>query len=377
MAEEEVVREQAESECLHAAESREEGSTGREKPRLVVLRKSPENFLRNLLQPGGEEAAPFQTRIRVDPNVEAEAPVLARAAHRVWTDDDTGASIYLGPRRSALVPLKELQEAGVTAIVNCSKRVPCLHRPVLHYCQVAINDVDAADILSYLPGATLFLHSYLSQGQSVLVHCEAGVSRSSTVVVAYLMRYRGMCREDAYRHVQARRSIVKPNTGFWYQLELFAKNLSNAGANSAAPPSLTRTATVDAKWAKASSAVYATCRDVQESSTEDDATKQNLIKECFDALRQPGLDLEQVLCVALDFLWGRGVLAIEVEWLVHVCRTLDERTTATSLSAPVTPSAAQVALQLLTDESSPFCEQWAGEMYPELVESVQKALRVD
>jgi hypothetical protein len=309
--------------------------------------------------------------------VEAEAPVLASAAHRVWKDADTGASIFIGPRRSALVPLEELQEAGVTAIVNCSKRVPCRHRPVLNYCQVAINDVDAADILSYLPGATLFLQSYLSQGHSVLVHCEAGVSRSSTVVVAYLMRYRAMSREDAYRHVQARRSIVKPNTGFWYQLELFAKNLSNPAAASASVGSPLSTASIDAKWAKASSAVYATCRDVQQSSTKDDSAKQNLTERCFDALRQPGLDLEPVLCFALDFLWGRGVLAIEVEWLVHVCRILDERTASTLLNSPLTPSAAQVVIQLLADESSPFCEQWVGEVYEEWVERVQKALSAE
>jgi len=52
-------------------------------------------------------------------------------------------------------------------------------------------------------------------GGAVLVHCIAGVSRSSTVVIAHLMRDRGMSLLDAASLVKQRRKVVLPNVGFF------------------------------------------------------------------------------------------------------------------------------------------------------------------
>jgi protein-tyrosine phosphatase len=79
---------------------------------------------------------------------------------------------------------------------------------------VPVNYVKAANILTYLNGATTFLHTMLQQQQgSVLVHCEQGMSRSSTVVMAYLMRYQGMTRDEAYVICKSKRPMVNPNEG--------------------------------------------------------------------------------------------------------------------------------------------------------------------
>jgi len=55
-------------------------------------------------------------------------------------------------------------------------------------------------------------------GRSVLVHCAGGVSRSATVVLAYLILARKMTLNEAYHHVQVRRPIIAPNAGFFNQL---------------------------------------------------------------------------------------------------------------------------------------------------------------
>lgn len=48
----------------------------------------------------------------------------------------------------------------------------------------------------------------------VLVHCMCGVSRSATLVVAYLMRAESMTLQTAFAHVKARRSMIAPNPHF-------------------------------------------------------------------------------------------------------------------------------------------------------------------
>ena len=51
-------------------------------------------------------------------------------------------------------------------------------------------------------------------GERVLVHCAAGISRSSTIVLAYLVARRGYTLREAFEHVHARRPVVWPNDGF-------------------------------------------------------------------------------------------------------------------------------------------------------------------
>mmetsp|Transcript_24317 Transcript_24317/g.37878 ORF Transcript_24317/g.37878 Transcript_24317/m.37878 type:complete len:170 (-) Transcript_24317:42-551(-) len=53
---------------------------------------------------------------------------------------------------------------------------------------------------------------------NVFVHCNQGVSRSASVVIAYLIKKENMDLKSAFRHVKDRRRIIMPNTGFWEQL---------------------------------------------------------------------------------------------------------------------------------------------------------------
>ncbi|CAG2114126.1 unnamed protein product, partial [Medioppia subpectinata] len=60
-------------------------------------------------------------------------------------------------------------------------------------------------------------------GQTVLVHCRLGISRSATVVISYLMVKYGINSNEAIRRVRKQRSNVKPNPYFKEQLELFGE----------------------------------------------------------------------------------------------------------------------------------------------------------
>ena len=61
----------------------------------------------------------------------------------------------------------------------------------------------------------------LETGGAVLVHCYHGVSRSASIVLAYLMKSRDIDLDEALAIVTQKRPIVCPNDGFLMQLRLF------------------------------------------------------------------------------------------------------------------------------------------------------------
>merc|ERR1712232_516403 len=63
----------------------------------------------------------------------------------------------------------------------------------------------------------------------VVVHCAAGVSRATTSTCAYLMAKEGLDLNSAYSKVFACRNVVKPNAGFWRQLQDFEEALKAQG----------------------------------------------------------------------------------------------------------------------------------------------------
>lgn len=65
----------------------------------------------------------------------------------------------------------------------------------------------------------------------ILVHCHAGISRSATVCIAYIMYLKKLSLEDAYSFVKSKRSVIAPNLNFMRQLLDFEAQLENEGLN--------------------------------------------------------------------------------------------------------------------------------------------------
>ena len=55
-----------------------------------------------------------------------------------------------------------------------------------------------------------------------------GVSRSTSLVLAYLMKYKRMTLRQAFELVSSRRTCVRPNPGFWRQLLDYEKRLTSS-----------------------------------------------------------------------------------------------------------------------------------------------------
>jgi predicted protein tyrosine phosphatase len=86
--------------------------------------------------------------------------------------------------------------------------------------QINIEDFPFAELAAHLPTTTAFIHDAL-KGHSearVLVHCAEGISRSASVVAAFLMAQYGWTPGEAVGYVKEKRKIANPNFGFVKQL---------------------------------------------------------------------------------------------------------------------------------------------------------------
>jgi hypothetical protein len=79
-------------------------------------------------------------------------------------------------------------------------------------------------------------HTPRHTNNRVLVHCMAGVSRSASVLLAYMMWKEGITAARALREVQLRRSIVNPNEGFREQLLRWEEALQHDRLERGLPP---------------------------------------------------------------------------------------------------------------------------------------------
>ena len=68
----------------------------------------------------------------------------------------------------------------------------------LIYHRVDVEDVSHEPIHLYFEGAVEFISNHLEQEQRVLVHCRSGVSRSATIVLAYMVSARRYTLHDAF-----------------------------------------------------------------------------------------------------------------------------------------------------------------------------------
>ncbi|KAK1576100.1 hypothetical protein Q3G72_010946 [Acer saccharum] len=126
--------------------------------------------------------------------------------------------IYLGS--DAVAKNREiLRQNGITHVLNCVGFVcPEYFKNDLVYKTLWLQDSPSEDITSILYDVFDYFEDVREQGGRVFVHCCQGVSRSTSLVIAYLMWREGQSFEDAFQYVKAARGVTNPNMGFACQL---------------------------------------------------------------------------------------------------------------------------------------------------------------
>ncbi|CAG5896655.1 unnamed protein product [Menidia menidia] len=101
---------------------------------------------------------------------------------------------------------------------NCM--VCFVHQEMTYLCILAA-DLPTQNLTQHFKQSIMFMHESRLKREGVLVHCLAGVSRSVTLVVAYIMTVTGLGWQDALAAVRVARPCAGPNLGFQQQLQEF------------------------------------------------------------------------------------------------------------------------------------------------------------
>ncbi|XP_041111228.1 dual specificity protein phosphatase 16 [Polyodon spathula] len=135
--------------------------------------------------------------------------------------------LYLGCQRDVLN--KELMHQNdIVYVLNASNTCPKPDFiPESHFLRVPVNDSFCEKILPWLDKSVEFIEKAKASNARVLVHCLAGISRSATIAIAYIMKRMDMSLDEAYRFVKEKRPTISPNFNFLGQLLDFEKKIKN------------------------------------------------------------------------------------------------------------------------------------------------------
>ena len=134
--------------------------------------------------------------------------------------------IYIGPYPQSLDDFKLISEAGINSILNVQSDKDLIFRQINHELQlkqaknlgIKINrypmeDFNQEDLAEKLKGAGDLLHKLLKEGNTVYVHCTAGMSRAAATVIIYLVLYENYTVEEAANFCKKHRPVICPNYG--------------------------------------------------------------------------------------------------------------------------------------------------------------------
>ncbi|KAF5289893.1 hypothetical protein FQA39_LY14955 [Lamprigera yunnana] len=113
-----------------------------------------------------------------------------------------------------------LQLLGVTCVINATVELPDTPLPndTVRYCRINVHDSPNENIKQFFNISSDLIKEVANNGGRTLLHCTAGVSRSATLCIVYLMKYKNFTLLDAFNYIKLRRPIIKPNCGFFKQL---------------------------------------------------------------------------------------------------------------------------------------------------------------
>ena len=138
--------------------------------------------------------------------------------------------LYLGSYRNAC-DKQEIKDLGINYVLNCA--VECMESfpPGVKYCHLKLSDSPNFRIINYLDKATTFINQAHNNNGIILVHCQLGISRSTTCVIAYFIKYLGYTALSALNFIRQKRTQVMPNFGFLNQLMMYEKKNLNKKKN--------------------------------------------------------------------------------------------------------------------------------------------------
>jgi len=159
-------------------------------------------------------------KIKVDPSKPSMNMIAVEHGH--------AGDIFIGNFEGAC-SFELCQKNNISVIMNLSTKTLRKH-PNIRYYAFPIGDLPSEDILSLFKMTCNIIDCHLQAGQNVLVNCNMGVSRSTTIVLAYIMKKTKMELPAALALCRSFRACCNPNPGFIKQLERHQQRIQGTKA---------------------------------------------------------------------------------------------------------------------------------------------------
>lgn len=136
--------------------------------------------------------------------------------------------LYVGDETSA-ASLEGLCSSGVTHILNCTT-IANVHEgepgaPIYRRLDLLDSVADLPRMQSALAVGVEFIREARAAGGVVLVHCHRGISRSSTLAIAYLVQANQQPAEVVFEQMRKIRPIIDPNLGYMMSLKEWERHV--------------------------------------------------------------------------------------------------------------------------------------------------------
>tara|TARA_B110000090_G_C13317911_1_gene422307 strand:+ start:90 stop:1130 length:1041 start_codon:yes stop_codon:yes gene_type:complete len=291
---------------------------------------------------------------RPDGNYSAVLPNFLKCGTIILPMTDGRGALCLGPEEAAQKSnLHLLQSHNIHLIINATPTFANHHEPHIDYIRVDVNDEPSANLLPWMDAIADRIENELSTGKSVYVHCQMGISRSSSLVIAYLMKYQGMTRDQAYIHTKELRPKIEPNIGFWKQLTEYESLQQQQGETKK------KSCTTIDTTLQTSLLAYlqhpTSQKHLQASVIAVACVSSSALSTCFESSGS----VEEILLHSLNYVYDNPTDS-RIEWLSCIVRSIKVDKTTMAL--------------MLDAKSEFFTEYWPGEFSSTKVARILSAL---
>ena len=163
----------------------------------------------------------IQVATRLCPRTKQQVRLDLWDAHQSALTAKLTDYMYLGGERNASNHKELTYRTNIGFILNASWEVGNHYPQEFEYLRLPLQDFkgQAGALAKDLNKSADFIDRARSYNSAVMIHCVAGISRSSSVCIHYLMTREGRTLKDAYQHVLKLRPIIRPNSGFFSELQ--------------------------------------------------------------------------------------------------------------------------------------------------------------
>jgi protein-tyrosine phosphatase len=105
-----------------------------------------------------------------------------------------------------------LNKYNIKYILTAAKDLPPVFPDDFCYKVIPLYDSEYTKINKFFNESFEFIES--AKSSNILIHCGAGISRSASIIIAYLIYNKKIPYSEALKIVKAKRLYIRPNIGF-------------------------------------------------------------------------------------------------------------------------------------------------------------------